>query len=232
MTAEEILFDIREIVGALEDDSDLEDLWVLQKVNNYRAVLIPEQFRVEPFVDPSWLQRIGKFKFTKTDAADDPLIITNSITLGRYILPEVISLPDDLGLYRLSGSGGIIGFEPTDFDTLVMKALVKEEISPNYGYYARVGTFAYTYPYIMEGSAIIIAENPLDVSFYDGTEYRTMTMQDHYPIDARMAQLIIMQILTNDLNIAQQAITDIVNDSQTQLKVLKDAQGAITPQKS
>jgi hypothetical protein len=231
MTAENLIYDIKEIVAATEDDSDLDEYWLIQKINNYRAVLIAEQFRVDPVVDPSWLQRIGKFKFTKSDAADDPLITVNSITLGRYILPSVISLPDDLGLNRISGSSGIVGFEPTDFDTLVMKALVKEEISPNYGYYARIGRFAYVYPYIMEGSAIIIAENPFDVPIYTGTEYRTMTMEDHYPIDARMAQLVIVQILTNDLNISQQSITDIVNDSQSQLKVLKNGNQAAVQKK-
>ena len=230
MTAEEILYDIKEIVAALEDDSDLEDLWLLYKLNNYRAMLIFEQYKTFPVIDPSWLQPVEAFDFEKVGAADDPAITISSISLGRAILPEIVSLPEDLGLNRLSGSGGIIGFEPTDFDTLVMKALAKEEISRNYGYFARVGNFAYVYPYVMEGKAIVIAEDPTSIKIHDGTSFRDFrligdetTPGDKYPIDARLAQMIILQILTNDLNISQQAITDIVNDSQVQLKVLKDA---------
>jgi len=226
MSIEEIIYDVKEIKSALEDDTDLEDIWLLFKINNYRASLISESYRIEPEISPAWLQRTGKFTFTKTDAADDPSIVVNSITLGRASLPEVVTLPEDLGLNRLSGSGGIIGFEPTDFDTLVMKALVKEEIHRNFGYYARIGTFLYTYPYIMEGAAVIIAENPMDVQVLDGTAFRDRVFTDPYPLDARLAQAVIMQILTKDLKLNDQAITDVVNDAQSNLRIMKDGQAA------
>lgn len=229
MTVEEIIYDVKEIKAALEDDTDLEDLWLLYKINNYRAALISENYRIEPEIDPAWLQRTGKFAFTKTDAADDPAITVNSITLGRATLPDIVSLPNDLGLNRLSGSGGIVGFEPTDFDTLVMKALVKEEIHRNFGYYARIGTSAYIYPYKMEGAAVIIAENPMDVQVLDGSAFRDRIFTDPYPLDARLAQAVVIQILTKDLNINEQAITDVVNDSQSNLRIMKDGQA---PQKT
>ena len=224
MTVEELIYDVKEIKSALEDDTDLEDLWILFKLNAYRATLIPEQYRIEPVMDPAWLQRTGKFSFVKTDAADDPAITVNSITLGRATIPNLVSLPEDLGLNRLSGSGGIIGFEPTDFDTLIMKALVKEEIHRNFGYYARIGTSVYTYPFIMEGAAVIIAENPMDVQVLDGTTWRDRALTDPYPLDARLAQAAVMQILTKDLKLNDQAITDVVNDSQSNLRIMKDGQ--------
>jgi hypothetical protein len=222
MSIEEFIYDIKEIQNALEDDSDLSDAWLFQKINSYRAVMIAEQYRMEPIIDPSWLQPTPMFEFTKTDAADDPSITVNSITLGRAILPAVISLPEDQGLHRLTGSGGIISFEPTDIDTLIMKALIKEPLSRNFGYYARIGRSAYVYPYIMEGKAIIIAENPTDIQYFSGTEYRDYAVADPYPIDARLAQAIIMEILTKDLRLDREAITDVVNDSQDQLRILKD----------
>jgi len=224
MTVEEIIYDVKEIKAALEDDTDLEDLWLLYKINNYRALLIAEQYQMEPVIDPAWLQRTGKFSFTKTDAADDPAITVNSITLGRAIISEIVSLPDDLGLNRLSGSGGIIGFQPTDFDSLIMKALVKEEIHRNFGYYARIGTFLYTYPYIMEGAAVVIVENPMNIEVLDGSAFRTRLFTDPYPLDARLAQAVVIQILTKDLKINDQAITDVVNDSQSNLRIMKDGQ--------
>lgn len=229
MTIEDIVYDIIEIKAALEDDSDLDETWLLMKINNYRSIMIAQQYAANPVIDPAWLQPTAKFDFVKADAADDPAIAVNSITLGRAILPAIVSLPEDIGFFRLSGSGGIIGFEPTDFDTLVMKALIKEPMHRNYGYYARIGTFVYVFPYIMEGKAIIIAEDPTSVKIYDGTSYRDAIVTDPYPVDAKTAQMIILQILTNDLKFYEQAVTDVVNDAQTNLRIMKDVQ--TTPQK-
>lgn len=237
MTIESIIYDLKEIKNALEDDTHLEDSWLLYKINSYRAVMIADQFRLDPVIDPSWLQTSEMFKFTRADAADDPSIVVNSITLGRAIIPPVVSLPEDQGLNRLSGSGGIIGFEPTDFDTLVMKALVKEELQRGYGYYSRVGLFVYVYPYLMEGKAIVIAEDPTSIKINDGTSFRDFRPfydkgnqldADQYPLDAKTAQAIVLQILTVDLKLNEQSISDVVNDSQDQLKIMKDA---VTPQK-
>lgn len=228
MTLEEIIYDLKEIKNALEDDTDLQDDWLLYKINNYRAILIAEQYRLEPVIDPIWLQPIAKFNFTKTDAADDPVISVNSITLGRASLPAVVSLPDNLGLNRLSGSGGIIGFEPTDFDSLVMKAVIGAKPEANYGWYAPLGSFAYVYPYVMEGKAIIIAADPTSVQIYTGTVYRDFLVTDPYPIDAKLVQAIVIQILTVDLKLNEQSISDVVNDSQSQLRIMKDA---VVPQK-
>lgn len=230
MTIEELVYDIMEIKGALEDDRELDETWLLMKINNYRAIAIYQQYALDPVIDPTWLQVIQKFDFTMTNAADDPSITVNSITLGRAICPAVVSLPEDLGFNRLSGSGGIISFEPTDFDTLIMKALVKEEIHRNYGYYARVGRFVYVFPYIMEGKAVIIAEDPTSIPIHDGSAYRDHLVTDPYPLDPKTAQAVILQILTNDLKLSDQSITDIVNDSQTSLKIMKD--GGATQQKS
>jgi len=237
MVLEDLIYDVKEIKAALEDDTDLEDSWLIHKANNYRAILISEQYRLEPVIDPAWLQPLEKFAFTKTDAADDPAITVNSITLGRAIIPPVVSLPEDLGFNRLTGSGGIISFEPTDFDTLTMKALVKEEIHRNYGYYARIGLFVYVYPYVMEGKAFIIAEDPTTVKIHDGTSFRDMIISgengqtpDQYPIDAKTAQMIVLQILTVDLKLNDQAVTDVVNDSQSNLRIMKD--GASTQKKN
>jgi len=222
MTIEELIYDIKEIEAALEDDSELEDPWLLHKINNYRAAGIAEQYEAFPVVDPSWLQSIPLTTTEQVKASDDPSVTEGSIDLSRVTLPEVISLPEDMGVYRLSGSGGIIGFEPTDYDTLVMKALVGEPMAPSYGYYARIGLFAYIYPQVMEVKANIIAADPTSVQIYTGSEYRDFTVSDQYPIDPRMAQMIILKILTVDLKLNEQAVLDLVNDSQVPLKVMKD----------
>jgi len=226
MKIEELIWDVFEIKGALEDESDLEPMWVLYKLSQYRAVFIPQEFALTQEINPVWLQRLHKFSWEKVTAADDPAIIYNSITLGKAAIPRVISLPDDQGTYRVSGSGAILQFEPVDFNLLMMKSEIGEEKHGEYGYYSKVGDVIYISPYIMEGSAILIAENPLDIQVHDPSTgvLRDMLFTDDYPLDGNLAQRALIEFLTKDMAVAEGAITDIINDSQSQLKILKGGQ--------
>ncbi len=229
MRFEEIIWDIMEIKGALEDDSDLEEMWVLHKINQYRAAHIVAEYAMTNEIDPVWLQRIHKFKWIKTTAADDPAIIYNSVTLGKFTLPRTVKLPEDMGTYRIGGSGAILQFEPCDFNRLMMKVEIGEESHGEYGYYSKVGDVVYEIPYLMEGSAIIIAENPLDVQINDAGTLRDMTFEDQYPLDPLLAQRVILDVLTKDLALADGSITDIINDSQREFKIMKDEQQIARP---
>ena len=225
MTFEEIIYDILEIKGAIEDDSDIEEMWILHKMNRYRAFHISSEYSMTNQIDPSWLQRVYKFAFEKTSAADDPNITYNSIDLGKAILPSLVNLPDDIGLYRLAGSSAIMQFEPCDFNRLMMKSEIGEEKNEGYGYYSRVGNAVYITPYIMEGSTIIIADNPMDIKINDGGVLRDMTFADQYPLDPILAQKAVIDLLTKDLQISENAIMDVVNDSQRDFKLMKNEQG-------
>ena len=222
MTFEEIIWDVLEIKGAIDDDSDLEEMWILHKINRYRAVHVEAEYRRNNEIDPVWLQRVPKFDFTKVTAADDPAVIYSSIELGKATIPSVIKLPYDQGLYRVSGIAGVTQFEPIDFNTLMMRLDVGEERNGEYGYYSRIGNNIYISPYLMQGSAIIIADNPLDVQILENGVFRDMTFSDNYPLDPILAQRAIIDLLTKDLAIAEGAITDIINDSQSELKIMKD----------
>lgn len=220
MKINEIIWDINEIKGALEDDSDLEELWLLYKINSYRAVLIQQEFALTNTINPQWLQRVPKFPFIKCTAADDPGITNSSVFLSKAILPKVVSLPDDLGTYRVSGSGAIIQLEPCDFNTLLMRIDIDESRNFGYGFYAKVGGNIYAWPLMVEGSAIIIAEDPFTVQVQDTGVLRAMTFEDDYPLDLALAQKVILEILTKDLAIAEGTIPDILNDSQKQFKLM------------
>jgi hypothetical protein len=222
MKISEFIYDIREILGAIDSDSDISDLWILYKINQYRAVHIVQEYALTDEIDPSWLQRIHKFKWIKCNASDDPQIIYSSITLGKTIIPRTIKLPYDIGTYRISGSGSIQQFEPCDFNRLMMMAELNQNENYGYGYYSKIGDTVYSYPYIMEGSAIIIAENPTDIQINDDGILRDMTFDDNYPLDPSLAQRVIIDIFTKDLKINQSVIDDIINDAQNQFKLLKN----------
>ena len=222
MKIEDIIWDILEIKNAIEDDSDLEEMWILHKINLYRAAHIEAEFALTNEINSQWLQRLRRFTWEKVTAADDPAILHNSITLGKASLPGVVKLPEDQGMYRLSGSGAINTFDPIDFNSLIMKAEI-EDTNIGYGYYSKIGNDVYEWPYTMEGSAIIIAANPLDVQIMDGGVLRDTTFQDEYPLDPVLAQRSIIDFLQKDMALKEGSVVDLINDSQDQLRILKDA---------
>ena len=228
MTIEEAIFDVFEIKQALEDDSDLDELFVLQKINAYRAININAQFQLSNHLDYSWMQRHPQFRWEKVTAADDPNVTNSSITLGKYKLPKVIGLPEDLGLYQIMGSGAIRIYSKDDFSTMMLRAEIQEERHPNHGYYSKIGDVAYSYPYQMYGQAILIAENPMDVPIIENNVQRAFAVTDEFPADIGLLQQCILQVLTNDLKLLDQQVTDIINNSQNELKILKNAGKQVT----
>ena len=222
MTISEIIWDILEIKHALEDDSDIEELWLLHKINSYRQIFIQQEFALNNHIDPTWLQRYHRFELTNVKAADDPVITLGSITLSKGTIPKVISLPDDLGCYRIAGSSGILQFEPCDFNTLMMKIEIDEEMNNRYGYYSRIGELVYLYPAIPEASAILIAENPIDIPVHESGVIRARTLNDEYPLDIGLAQRVVLEICTKDFAISEGSIPDIINDAQRQFKIMRN----------
>jgi len=222
MTIEEAIYDIIEIKDAFGDDSDLDEMFLLQKLNSYRALLINAQYQLTAHIDYTWLQRHPQFIWEKVTAADDPHVTNSSITLGKYKLPKIVSLPEDLGLYQVMGSGAIRLYSKDDLAVMLMRAEIQEERHPRHGYYSKVGDVIYSFPYEMYGQAILIAENPMDVPMIENNVQRSLTFADEYPADPAIIQQCILQILTKDLKISDEAVSDIINDSQEQLKIMKD----------
>lgn len=226
MTAEEIVYDILEIKNALEDDRDLDELWLLNKINMYRSVFIAMNYVQNQEIESIWVQRLRKQKVVRTTPADDPSITNSSIVVGKVTLPNIISLPGDVGLVRVTGSSGILSFDQIDFDTLMLKIAFKEEKMGEFGYCARVGNDLFIYPLVREIQAMLIAEDPFGIQVMGSNgQLRDMLVTDEYPLDMATAQRIALEILTKDLMFNAQSVSDIVNDSQNQLKILQNAGG-------
>ena len=168
------------------------------------------------------MQRHPQFTWEKVTSADDPNVTNASITLGKYKLPKVIGLPEDLGLYQLMGSGGIRLYSKDDFAVMLMRAEIQEERHSRHGYYSKLGDVVYSFPYEIYGQAVLIAENPMDVPMIENNVQRSLTFADEYPTDPSIVQQCILQILTKDLKISDEQVSDIINDSQEQLKIMKD----------
>ena len=48
--------------------------------------------------------------------------------------------------------------------------------------------------------------------YYNNFEY-TMTDTDQYPVSAHLARQIVISVISTELNIERQQVTDVVNDS-------------------
>lgn len=227
MTAEEIIYDILEIKNALEDDHDIEPMWLLHKINAYRSIFIPQDYRLNGELRPEWIQRVFKTTTDKVTSADDPSITFTSIQLSRATLPAILAMPDDRGVIRVSGSSGILSFDQVSFEILMLKIHFKEEKMGQFGYFARVGNTVYVWPLVMEIQAQIIAADPMDVQVYSAGVLRDRMITDEYPLDPAMAQQIVLEICTKDLQLNMNSVSDIVNDSKHQLRVLQSGNSKV-----
>jgi hypothetical protein len=187
--------------------------------------MIQNHYAQKGYIETSWIQRYPSFDFEKVLSADDPAVGWGSITLGKFKLPKIISLPEQLGLFQVFGSGRAKPLSITDFSTMIMRASIDEELPKGSGFVSQIGDEIYVYPYIMKGQAHILASNPMEVPLIESGQKRDMVATDEYPLDSGMAQMIILEILTKDLNISNQSISDIVNDAQSGLKILQNAGG-------
>lgn len=170
MKVEDLIYDVLEIKNAVNDDSAIDELWILQKINFYRAALIGEQVAKTGDMDPSWVQRYPAFDFLKVTSSDNPGIDWGSIELGKFTLPEIVSLPHDEGLVLVMNASRSKPLSLTDFATLTYRASLEDasQIPPGSAYVAKLGNDIYIWPYIMKGQAHIIAANPMDVPVIDG----------------------------------------------------------------
>ena len=226
MTYEDVVWDVREIVKAIEDDSDLEDLWIIHKINSWRETLLEQEFKRSREVNPDWLQRTGMLPVEKTSAADDPKITNNSVTLGKMIIPPVAKLPDDMGVYQISGASAIQTFEPATFQKLMLLAQYGQVEENGFGYYTRIGTTIYLLPIILRASAILILKDPTDLNKDENGEFN---WKDEYPLDTPTLQRAIISFLTTEMAIYAGSIADVLNNSADDLRIMPGA-NVPTPQ--
>jgi hypothetical protein len=97
----------------------------------------------------------------------------------------------------------------------------RKTIPEGMGYYAKVGSEIFLWPYIMKASSIIVAEDPLTVQILENGVLRQQTLNDRYPLDIALAQKAIIDFVTKDLAISEGTVVDIINDSQSELNILK-----------
>ena len=182
MKLEEIIYDIRTLMNQSSEDSRLDDSFLAYKINEYRATLIQKKYAETREVEPEWLQTIPVSLVTCVGTGDDPSVYGESTRLGKVTLPSVVSLPRNLGLYRMSSSSKQKQIYPTTEHEFYMMLETGDTRLELFEFYFPIGKAHYFYPYREKATATCILENPLEAqgklteiilngNLSDGTSY-------------------------------------------------------------
>lgn len=154
------------MVDALKPSTRIREKLLIHKINSYRSIFILEHYLEFKELSPSWLQNIGSTLTTRITSADDPSIEVSSIYFSKITIPQVITLPDDLGVYRLTTSSGQKRIYKTTPDNLYLKISVNSEDIKLFHYFFRIENSLYIYPFIKSISGSFLFENPLDADVF------------------------------------------------------------------
>jgi len=215
-----MIYDIRYVLRQTTDDNRVRDEFLMSKIHTYRSGFIQEDFSRNRFLNPVWLQDLKKLSATKVNSADDPSIADTSISLGKVTLPNIVSLPEDIGLFRVAGSSKHKVFTPVGMNYFYLLIDIDPTTAINQMIYYRTGNSIYLYPYNTECNAVAILGNPLEGYLIENNVKRNLKWTDKYPIDRKMAQDVIISILTKEFAIEMKMVSDIKNDARDQFKIL------------
>lgn len=220
MTLQEIVYDIRYVLRQTKDDTRVRDEFLMSKIHTYRSGFIQQSFPLNRYLNPLWLQDLKKLSTTKVNSADDPSIPDTSISLGKVVLPNLVSLPEDIGLFRVAGSSKQRAYTPVGMNYFYLLIDIDPVTAVNQMIYYRAGNFIFLYPYNTECNVMAILGNPLEGYIIENNVKRDLRWTDEYHIDRNMAQDVILSILTKEFAIEMKMISDIRNDAQDQFKIL------------
>jgi hypothetical protein len=162
MTLEQIIYDLRTILemSKITNNSRFEDEHIEKKITEYRAIAIQDEYKLTKDVVPVWLSPLGKFLFEKVNSADENLGINTSVCFGKKTLPPVVNLPNNLGYYYLSAPAkqGRLYLVPREI--LMLMIQLGDDRLQHYIYGFIEHNSLFVYPYISEGNASLIAEDP------------------------------------------------------------------------
>jgi len=154
--------------------------------------------------------------FTKINSADDPNIAGCDCIIGKFIMPEIISLPGkrgsfhDRGIFRVSTASRQQPYYPISINRFYN--MVGGSYRAKQNYFWKIANTLYIHPYKEKMNLLLILDNPLDSG---------ITENDPYPISNTMLEFIVMKILTQDFNIEAKVVADLRNDASDALLALQ-----------
>ncbi len=103
---------------------------------------------------------MGRMLVTPVTSGDDPNVPQTCKEVGKVILPGVVSLPEDRGIYRISSSSRKDVYYPIESSRFW--DIPSENVRAKFKYYSRIGRALYLRPAPTEINAQLILDNPMD----------------------------------------------------------------------
>lgn len=125
----------------LSKDSRISERWVDFVIHDYRARGIREEYARNLFIDPTWISDMGDTPVTIVNSADDPDVALTSKCVSKIDLPDIVSLPDDRGVHRISGASRLSEFYRSTEENYY--SLHPGQVEAKYDYYWRIGPSLY-----------------------------------------------------------------------------------------
>ena len=88
-------------------------------------------------MDASVIQDMGVMPVTKVNTGDDPAVPYTCNNLGKLVIPEVVMLPFDRGVFRVSHASKVKQYYPIEIDRLFF--LHEDSDRAKFEYFSSVG---------------------------------------------------------------------------------------------
>ena len=162
MKIEEIIYDIKEILHALEVTTRVKDAFLIHKINGYRSLMIQQKEKAGEEINPVYFTRLPKQKVTNTGSGDHPDLNISSVKFGRISLPNRIALSDNIKSVRVMSSSRQELFYPTTLPVL-MEMIEAEYLSlKHFHYYFIESNILYVYKTVEEVDLFVLLDDPVD----------------------------------------------------------------------
>ncbi len=146
------------------DDSRLDDEYISYKIDEVRAQLIREQYKITNIIDNTWLQDLGLVTFHNVNFADDVTISCCECDISKAFIPQIVSLDNgsgnqDLGLNVLATCGKKKYYPYT---LSIWKDIPTGHVRSLFNYYSRINTALYVNKDVDQLRIYGVLQNPED----------------------------------------------------------------------
>ena len=146
------------------DDSRLDNEYISYKIDEIRAQLIREQYKVTNVIDQTWLQDLGVVAFHNVNFADDPTVSCCECDISKAFIPQIVSLENgngnqDLGLNVLATCGKKKYYP---YSLSIWKDVPANHTRSLFNYYSRINTALYVNKDVDKLRIYGILQNPED----------------------------------------------------------------------
>jgi len=249
MTLEQIVWDLRTLMGQAHVESSFTDELLIQKINSWRAVFLFKMIE-QGDLQSIFIQELGVLDVTPTSSLGEALefkdekgvsytskfkeTVRSSVLLGKIELPTMVTAGGFEGVVRVSNPAKNRPYSCVSDSHFWDMYNANDEFLKTEGIYYKEGNEVFLFPFHMKMSILAVLANPLEgytrgsYLDYNGEIHgsasvkRNLTIYDQYPCSPQVAQNIILNILTNDYKLAISTIDDLIKDNEDQFKVVKN----------